>query len=43
MSYYIAALYGMAEFWSGDHALLMGESSNEIRLWQAEDAYMELG
>ena len=39
----IAALRGTAEFWSGDHALLMVEGRDEIRRRHAEAAEMALG
>ena len=41
--YLVAALFQNAYFWSGDHALLMGEGRDEIRRRHAEDAETALG
>ena len=39
----VAALHGMAEFWSGDHGLLMRDFMDEIFRRHAKDAERTLG
>ena len=41
--YLIAALHGMSEFRSGDHALLMREGMEEIKQRYVEEAEINLG